>query len=203
MLPSIKLSLGLLVAAGLLTMTGCAARAKSASPTPVAAKPVAPVVPPPPVNLSTPQTQVELPKPQPYDPAALDPAPQPQPDTTASKPPAPPPRTSRPTRTDTTAAPPPPVTPPAEPARPQFQEIISATDMKRLQESVANRKREVTQILEQVQRRRLNKAQQIVLGDIRGLIKLSDDYEKRREMTQADNMAERAQILARQLLNGK
>jgi hypothetical protein len=99
---------------------------------------------------------------------------------------------------------PPPAVAPAEPPR-VFQEVISPTDFKRLQESVANRKREVSQILEQIQnqKRHLNNAQKIVLGDIRGLIKLSEDYEKRNEMPQADTMAERAQLLARQLLNGK
>jgi hypothetical protein len=83
-----------------------------------------------------------------------------------------------------------------------MQEIISATDIKRLQESAQSRKREVAQILEQVRKRRLNKAQQIAMDNIRGLVKLSDDYEKRNEMPQADTMAERALILARQLQNG-
>jgi hypothetical protein len=182
-------------------MTGCAARAKTPSATPAAVKPAAPAAPPAPVALSAPQTQVVLPKPQPVDSAAFDTAPTTPADTTATKPPAaPPPRVPRTVRTD--VAPPPPVAP-AETPRPQFQEVISATDFKRLQESVANRKREVSQILDQIQKRHLNNAQKIVLGDIRGLIKLSEDYEKRNEMPQADTMAERAQLLARQLLNGK
>jgi hypothetical protein len=42
-----------------------------------------------------------------------------------------------------------------------------------------------------------------MVNDIRGLMKLCVDYERRNEWPQADTMAERAQILARQLLNGK
>ena len=83
-----------------------------------------------------------------------------------------------------------------------MQEIISATDVKRLQESAQNRKREVVQILEQVTKRRLSRQQQIAVDNIRGLLKLSDQYEKRNEMPQADTMAERELILARQLQNG-
>jgi hypothetical protein len=193
--------LGLIAAAAALFMAGCAARAKTASATPAAVKPAAPAAPAAPVVLSTPQTTAELPKPQPIDTAAWETVPPPPADTSAAKPPVvPPPKTPRPTRID--AAPPPPVAP-AEPPRPEFQEVISATDLKRLQESVANRKREVSNILEQVQKRRLTTAQRIVRDDIRGLLKLSEDYEKRNELPQADSMAERAQILARQLLNGK
>src|SRR5215470_12238454 len=50
---------------------------KQAAATPAAPKPVAAAPAPPPPPLSIPQTQVELPKPQPLDPAALvtEPAP--------------------------------------------------------------------------------------------------------------------------------
>jgi hypothetical protein len=84
-----------------------------------------------------------------------------------------------------------------------FQEIIPATDLKRLQESAQSRKKEVAQILEQVGARRLSKSQQIAVRDIRNFVKLSDDYEKRNEMRQADAMAEKAQLLARNLPHGK
>jgi hypothetical protein len=201
-----KLALGTLAIAAALSMAGCAARAKSASSTPAVMKPAAPVPPPTPVSLSTPQTQVQLPAPQPIDPLAWEPARIPQIEANAPKPPAPKPTTvnvppPRPARTDANATP---AAPPAtEPARPAFQEVIPANDLKRLQDSVANRKKEVEHDLEQVQKRHLNKPQQIMFNDIRGLMKLCLDYERRNEWPQADTMAERAQILVRQLLNGK
>ncbi len=202
---STRISLGLVAIGAALSMAGCAARAKAAAATPAVAKPAAPAPPPVPVSLSTPQTHVELPKPQPIDPAALAPAPAPPVEAAkapATKPPTAtvnvPPRT---TRTDTNAAPPTP--PAAEPARPQFQEVIPANDLKRFQDSVASRKKEVEHNLEQVGKRHLGKQQQIMVDDIRHLLKLCTDYERRNEWPQADTMAERAQILARQLLNGK
>jgi hypothetical protein len=199
---STKIRLGLFSAAIALLLAGCAARAKNASATPAVVKPAAPAPPPTPVKLSTPQTQMELPKPQPYDAAALETAPAVPADTSTKPAATPPPRTIRPPHAETSTPAPPPTVTPAEPVRPPMQEIISATDIKRLQESAQSRKREVAQILEQVRKRRLNKAQQIAMDNIRGLVKLSDDYEKRNEMPQADTMAERALILARQLQNG-
>jgi hypothetical protein len=41
------------------------------------------------------------------------------------------------------------------------------------------------------------------LNSIHSFVKLSDDSEKRNEMRQADALAERAQILARDLQHGK
>jgi len=83
-----------------------------------------------------------------------------------------------------------------------MQEIIPATDQKRLQESAQSRKREVAGILEPFHKRRLSRPLQIKVGEIDNFVKLSDDFEKRGEMRQADAMAEKAQILARQLQNG-
>jgi hypothetical protein len=202
MLATTRIALGILAAAATLTMAGCTARAKTAA-NPVAPKPVAPMPPPPPPKLSTPQTQVTLPAAQPFDPAALDTATPAPADTTASKAPATPPaRTPRTVRTETTAPQPAPATV-AEPARPPIQEIISAPDLKRLQDSAQVRKKEVAGILEQYQNRRNSGPQRMKLNEIRNFVKLSDDFEKRGEMRQADAMAEKAQILARQLQNGK
>ena len=199
-------TLALCTVAAVLFMAGCAARAKSASTTPAVVKPAAPAPPPTPVSLSTPQTNVQLPAQQPFDPASLTLtlAPAPQVEANTTKPPSTKPAAvnvpARPPRTDANATPTPAA---AEPARPAFQEVIPANDLKRFQDSVANRKKEVERDLEQVLKRRLNKAQTIMVNDIRGLMKLCVDYEHRNEWPQADTMAERAQILARQLLNGK
>jgi hypothetical protein len=205
MLALTKISLGILAAAATFTLAGCAARAKTTSANPASMKPAAPVAPTPPPALSVPQTQVELPKPQPYDRSALDTAPAVPADAAASKPPATttPPRNPRQTTRTDTPPPPPPVTP-TEAARPQVQEIISAPDLKRLQDSAQSRKKEVAGIMNQFQKRRgLSQSQKIKVGEVHNFVKLSDDFERRGEMRQADAMAEKAQILARELQNGK
>ena len=192
--------------AGLLAiaLAGCAARAKTAAANPAVAKAAAPATPAAPAPLSIPQTTVELPKPQPIDPAALE---------VEAAPPVtagtvnvprntpPPQKKSVPTRTDTPAQPP--VAASLEPTRQPVQEIVSAADLKRLQDSAQNRKREVAKILSAINPKRLSPAQRNVLNSIHSFVKLSDDSEKRNEMRQADALAERAQILARDLQHGK
>jgi len=201
---SIRTSLGILAVSAVLALAGCAARAKTPAANPAAVKPTTPATLEPPRNLSTPQTQAQLPKPQPIDPLAWTVA-TPAPDPNAGKPAAPTPNrgTARiPVPRPETA---PPATTPAEPPRQQIQEIIPATDLKRLQESAQNRKREVARILEPFDRRprSLSGSLKIKVQEVRNFVKLSDDFEKRGEMRQADAMAEKAQILARQLQNGK
>ena len=192
---------GILAAAMAFGLAGCALRAKTPAAT-AASKPAAPAPTPAPGPLSTPQTQVDLPKPQPIDPAALDTETVPPPPVeppVASRPPAPPPR--RPVRTE---VPPPAVTPPAEQPRQEFQEIISAADLKRLQDSAQSRKKEVGRILEALNNRgHLSKSQQNIVTQIRSFLALSDESEKRNEMRMADLLAEKAQILAKSLQNGR
>jgi hypothetical protein len=183
-----------------LALAGCAARAKSSTANTAAAKPAPPSAPPAPVALSIPQTQIELPKPQPFDKAALETE---IPPATPAEPPMPartptPPKRTPPARTEP-ATPSPVVS--AEPERQQFQPVISAADLKRFQDSAQNRKREVARILGQL--KHLTKAQQNVVNSIRSFVSLSDEAEKRSDMGQADALAERAQILARDLQHGK
>jgi hypothetical protein len=182
-----------------LSLAGCAARAKTPAAN-AAAKPAAPSAPPTPAALSTPQTQIELPKPQPIDPAALATE---VPAVTPTEPPAPPrtPTTVRrtpPTRTEP-ATPSPVIS--AEPERQPVQEVVSAAEQKRFQDSAQSRKREVANIL--VQLKRPSRSQQNVVNSIRSFVSLSDEAEKRNDMRQADSLAERAQILARGLQHGK
>lgn len=189
---------GILGAVAAFGLAGCALRAKTPA---TAATPAAPVPPSSPVPLSTPQTQVDLPKYQPMDPAALTTETVPPPPVeppVASRPPSPPPR-----RTVRTEVPAPVVTPQPEPPREEYQEIIPAAELKRLQESAQNRKREVNRILDDFNKRRPSKSQQIVMNQIRSYLSLSDESEKRNEMRMADLLAEKAQILARNLQNGK
>ena len=192
--------------AGLLAiaLAGCAARAKTPAANPAVAKTAAPTTPAAPAPLSIPQTTVELPKAQPIDPAALEVETAPPVSAgTVNVPrnPAPPQKKSVPARTD--AAPQPPVAASLEPPRQPVQEIVSAADLKRLQDSAQNRKREVARILSAINPKRLSPAQKNVLNSIHSFVKLSDDSERRNEMRQADALAERAQILARDLQHGK
>jgi hypothetical protein len=199
----------ILLFAALLLVPACANRGKKAAvpATPPAPKPTIAAVPPtPPPPLSDPQTRIELPPPQPINPAAL-PAENPsqdaqQPNTRpvagphrATPPPVTPPPAAAP------AAPPPAAA--TEPPRGAIQEMISPQELKRLQDQIQGRRREVIQVLQQVSRRRLGPAQQNAVKNIRNFLALSDEAEKRNDVRQADALAERAQILARDLQNGK
>jgi hypothetical protein len=181
-----------------LALASCLQRgpAKAAAPvTPAAPKPApAPAAPLPP--LSTPQTRAELPAFQPIDPAALE-TESPTPDPPPAKPATP----KRPPNAVTVT--PPPAAQPAEPPRPPIQEMISLTELKRLQDQVQARRKEVAQILDQVGRRHLSREQEVARNNIRNFLTLSDEAEKRGDMRQADALAERAQLLARDLQNGK
>jgi len=206
MAPSKTIIAGMAAASLAIALAGCALSAKTADKTPPAPKPSANTTPTTPVALSIPQTQVELPRPQPVDPAALaveTPPPTPvQVETpTPAHPAAPPARQQQRPRTEPVA--PPAAQPPAEPERPSVTVIMSAAEIKRLQESAQTRKREVVRILDQLKSRRLSQAQKNIVTSIRSLVALSDEAEKKNDMSQADVLAERAQILGRDLLNGR
>jgi hypothetical protein len=187
-----------------LALASCAARAKSPAANAAAANPAAPKTAPAPGPLSTLQTQVKLPKPQPIDAAAWDTESAPPP--VVETPPAPRTPQTQPRRNlprVETVTPPPAVTSPPETTRPPMQDIVSAADSKRFQESAQNRKREVIHILEVLKTRHLSRTQLNVVGSIRSFLALSDESEKRNEMRLADVLAEKAQLLARDLQNGK
>src|ERR1035438_2768748 len=199
----------LTVVAGIV-LAGCSLRGKPAKSAvvPAAPKPVvapAPAAPPP--ALSTPQTRVELPKPQPVDPSAL--ITEPRPPELPEPPPAAAP--ARPRRTSpaasqpaspAAAAPAAAATPPPE-TRETFQEIVSPAELKRLQDQGLARRREANQILDQLGRRQLTGAEQKVAATIRNFLALSEEAEKHNDPRQANSLAERAQILAKELQSGK
>jgi hypothetical protein len=83
------------------------------------------------------------------------------------------------------------------------QEIVSAADLKRLQEQAQARRGEANQILARVTGRSLSPKQQGVVASIRSFLALSDQAERYNDMRQADSLAERAQILAKELQSGK
>jgi hypothetical protein len=198
----------LLTVAAVILLAGCSLRGKPAKSAvvPAAPKPVATApAPPPPAPLSIPQTRVELPKPQPVDPAAL--ATEPKPPEMPEPPPAVVP--ARPRRTSPAAsqpaspaaATPAAATPPPE--RETFQEIVSPAELKRLQDQAQARRREANQILDQLSRRQLTGAEQGVAATIRDFLALSEEAEKHNDPRQANALAERAQILAKELQSGK
>ena len=107
--------------------------------------------------------------------------------------PAPPAATNPPQATPTVEVPP----------RPAIEEMIPPTEVKRLQDQLSGRRKEVAQILDQLSKRHLGSTQQNVVASIRNFLALSDEAEKRNDFRQADVLAERAQLLARDLQNGK
>jgi hypothetical protein len=193
-----------------ILLAGCSLRGKPAKTAivPAAPKPVAAPAPaaPPPAPLSIPQTRVELPKAQPVDPAAL--VTEPRPPELPEPPPAVVP--ARPRRTSPAAsqpaspaaAAPAAATPPPE-TRETFQEIVSPAEVKRLQDQALARRREANQILDQLSRRQLTATEQGVAATIRNFLALSEEAEKHNDPRQANALAERAQILARELQSGK
>jgi outer membrane biosynthesis protein TonB len=176
-------------------LAGCALQAKKpatpaapAAPAPVAVKPPAP---PPP--LSIPQTQVEIPPPQPVSEEALA-AGQAPPD--EPEPIAPP----RPVKRSAPAANPRPEASPAEePARAPIQEVLSFAERKQLQDSTAERKREIRHLVDLARSRRLNSHELSVVTRIEGLVKLSGDAEAKGDLREADALAQRALVLAKDL----
>jgi hypothetical protein len=171
------------------------AQTTPAAPASPAAKSTAP-----PQPLSVPQTKVELPPPQPVSDAAVAAGETPQDEPEPAAPPRPPRRTAgppaiNPARPETPA-------PPAateEPARAPIQEVLSADERKHLQDSADERKREIRHLMEQAHLRHLNSHELSVLARIEGMVKLSDDAEAKGDMRDADTLAERALVLAKDL----
>jgi hypothetical protein len=171
-------------------------------PKPVAAKPVAP-----PEALSVAQTQVQLPPPQPVNPDAVA-LPQPKPEAGA-----PPPATPRPIRriappqpkpdTSVPAATAPAVPAPAEPELAPVQEMLTPAERKRFQDSAESRKTEIRHLITQIKSHHPTAEANREVKRIQSLVAQSDDVEKHGDMRQADALAERALILARELADGK
>jgi hypothetical protein len=197
----------ILIGLAALLLTACAD-----NPNSKAAKTVTPPAPAvaraataPPERLSIPQTQVALPTPQPVSPEALAQAAAApvleMPESTAPKQP------SRPSSSRSTApvvrsaAPEPVVTPapPPEPQRPIVQEQIPPAEQKRLTELIATRKREIGLRLDAVAARGATSDEASLVNRIRSFLDLSDKAAQRGDLRQADALAERAQILSREL----
>jgi hypothetical protein len=165
----------------------------------VSAVPAAPAPtanpPAPPQPLSIPQTQVEIPPPQPVSPEAL----------AAGQTPPEEPEPAAPPRPVRHTAPPPVAphaeTPPAaeEPARAPIQEVLSIAERKQLQDSTAERIREIRRLVDLARRRRLNTHEISVVTRVDALVKLSGDAEAKGDLREADALAQRALVLAKDL----
>jgi hypothetical protein len=207
-----------------LGLTGCVVgqkqQAKVSTPPPPAPK--AEQEPPQrPQPLSIPQTQTQLPPPQPISPEALSTVQSPLQTTDTQPGPG---TNTRPTRRSGPVAGPkpesapgggavagqavaaqaaPPVAPPpdAEP-RVTVQEIVPPAELKRLQESVAVRQQEIHKVLEIALARHLTYEQRGVVARVQSFLQQSEEAQKRNDWRQANALAERAQVLARELTSG-
>ena len=203
----------ILAAAMALTLAGCVLRGKqpAAKAVPAIPVPVAEAAPPPPPSkLSIPQTNVELPPPQPVNLDALTQTPP------REEPPAAAPSAVRqPRRTAAAPAPaskpeapaPVPVAPAVAPAaesdRPPLQEIVPPEDQKRFQEVFAADTKEMQQRLDQIQARRLNGSEKTLVDRIQSFKKQSEAAAERGDWRGASELAERALALAKDLTGGK
>jgi hypothetical protein len=182
-----------------VVLAGCALQGKkpAAPATPSAPAAVAKPAPPPP-PLSIPQTQVEIPTPQPVTAEALAAGQAPPEEPEPAAPP-------RPVRRVTPPPPAPRPEPPAaeEPARAPIQEVLSSAERKHLQDSTAERKREIRRLVDQARHRRLNAHESSVVARIDGLVKLSGDAEAKGDLREADALAQRALVLAKDLDSGR
>ena len=195
----------ILVAAIAIPLAGCVLSGK---PKPVAAapappKPAAPA--PPPEPLSIPQTQVQLPAPQPWNPDALNTEPREQPaPQTQPKAAAPPQHQAR-----TSAAPAkPPDSPPAaaeqpapEPARTPIHEVMPEDERNRLRDEAHAHQEQTRKLLAEA--RPHNRNQLRAKNEIEQFLKQSQDAEIAGDLRLADQLAERAHTLAKELQSGK
>ena len=158
--------------------------------------------------LSIPQTQVRLPRPQPIDPEALAMPPvsapsepsSPRPSRRAARRPSPSPAAPAQAKpeipVETTEAPP--VS--TEPARPRIEPVLPADRRRQLTENISSRLHEVDQILTRVSARKLTDGQKESVERIRNFENLSHQASDRGATQQASALADRALLLARELV---
>jgi hypothetical protein len=200
-------------------LTGCLItkkqQAKIVTPPPPVPKTSEPAVRPQP--LSIPQTQTQLPPPQSISPEALatvQPPPQAQeaqPTSASSSRPARRPGPVAGPKPESAVGPavagqstaaqvaPPAVPPPDAEPRATVQEIIPPAELKRLQESVAAHRQETRKVLDAAQTHHLTYEQRGLEARILSFLQQSEEAEKKNDWRQANTLAERAQVLAKEL----
>jgi hypothetical protein len=192
----------ILVAALAIQLAGCllSGKPKVAPAAPAPPQPVAPA--PPPEPLSVPQTHVDLPEPQAVDQKALATAPPVEPPPPVQQRPTPLPKQPRTTVPQTRPVEPTPE-PPPETSRPPIQEILPADVQKQLQTSAQKHKADARALLAQARGRRLNANERTMVASITQFLTQSEQAEKTGDMRAADEFAEKAYLLAKELQSGK
>ena len=92
---------------------------------------------------------------------------------------------------------------PAEPERPPLQEILPPAELNRLKVSADNLKRDIRKVLYQQDPRKLNDSQKALVAQIRGFVQQSDEAEGKGDVRVAESLAQRAEILLRELQGGR
>ena len=204
-----KITIGLLA----LALSACEMklpRAKTTPPPqPASAKEEPPQEPAPAGPLSSPQTQVRLPSPQPIDPEAVVTPPvnvpaEPSQSHQAHRgnkrqgpQPATAPSPGKPETLETAEAP-----PPTETQRPPIGPVLSDEERRRWTEEIYARLKDVDQMLSRIAALRLSDAEKSSQERIRSWQKLSRELAEHGEIQQASNLVDRAVLLAQEVLRG-
>ena len=150
--------------------------------------------------LSVPQTQVDLPRPQPIQEEALatirpESPPPPEPATPATRPARP-----RPEPRQQATAPPPP-TPPANPpaTRPRIRPVETPGERQRLLTGITNRKGQVQDALAKAKNRQLTEAEKSAVERIQAFLEQTDAALKDQDLQQAEALSNRALMLCQVL----
>jgi hypothetical protein len=191
-----------LVAVMTIPLAGCllSGKPKTVAATPAPPQPSAPASPPEP--LSIPQTRVDLPDPQPVDPKALEPAqPVEAPAPAQVKPAAPATRGPNHPMNLPKTPDPLPSAEPEQPARAPIQEIVAPDEQKVLRDRAHSHRADTQHLLAGAKPQTNN--QKRAATEINQFLKQSEQAENKGDMRLADQLAERAYILAKELQSGK
>lgn len=186
-------------------------RAKTTPPPqPDSAKAEPPAESAPAESLSTPQTQVRLPSPQPIDPEALATPPINVPAETSqtskthhggSKRQGPQPASAAPGKPETTETVD--TAPATEAPRPPIGPVLSDDERRRMNEEISSRLKDVDKMLGRIAALNLLDAEKSSVERIRSFYKLSHDALEKGEIQQAGALADRAVLLAQEVLHGR
>jgi hypothetical protein len=162
--------------------------------------------------LSIPQTQVRLPIAQPINPEAIATPPATLPAEAAAahsahrpgrRPPATPPLVTpvKPEPVETAEAPPP--APAVEATRPRIEPAVPAEQRRQLNEDIASRQHKIEQIVAGITARRLSESEKHSVERIKSFLNLSHQALERGDTQQAGALADRASLLAQELIRAQ
>ena len=201
----------LMIGVLMLSLPACELQRKQAKtsvpPQPVVvAKAEPPPEPVPTEPLSTPQTQVQLPPPQPIDPAALADPPLSSAGRVAESQPAKK-TTLRAGRGGASPKPeaenPPETAPPAAEARPPIEPLLPPGQRQQLIEDISARLKQVDQLLEPLMKRGPKESEKASLDRVRSLQTMAHEAIDKGDTETAGSLADRALVLAKELAGGQ